>query len=170
MCSRLWKFNSDGFCPSENANPSAGSRVMPRWDMKNLGEKYRVSSWEIHINEPVTNTKSVCEKCNSTDQRRDVGMDRNTQATTKNSAKCEHKYTNANTQIQLRKYKYRHKYKYAVTTAVARSFRKLNSDGFWLLRNANRSPRSGVMPVWLFSSGIPSCGWRLLSRWKVEKI
>ena len=84
--------------------------------------------------------------------------------------KCEQKYTNTNTQIQSRKYKYRHKYKYAVTTAVARSFRKLNSDGFWLLRKANRTPRSGVMPVWLFSPGVPSCGWWLLSRWKIEKI
>ena len=82
MCSWLWKFNSDGFCPFEKANPAAGSRMMPRWDMKNLGEKYRVSSWEIHMNEPVTNTKSGCEKCNSTDQRRDVCLDRNTQAAT----------------------------------------------------------------------------------------
>ena len=30
MCSWLWKFNSDGFCPFEKANPAAGSRMMPR--------------------------------------------------------------------------------------------------------------------------------------------
>ena len=78
--------------------------------------------------------------------------------------KCKRKYTNTNTQIQSRKYKYRHKYKYAVTTAVARSFRKLNSDGFWLLRNANPAPRSEVMTVWIFPSGVPLSGWRLLSR------
>ena len=30
MCSWLWKFDSDGFCPFEKANPAAGSRMMPR--------------------------------------------------------------------------------------------------------------------------------------------
>ena len=29
VCSWLWKFNSDGFCPFENANRTAGSRMMP---------------------------------------------------------------------------------------------------------------------------------------------
>ena len=84
--------------------------------------------------------------------------------------KCQHKSRNANTQIQSRKYKYRHKYKYAVTMAIARSFRKLNSDGFWLLRNAYPTPRSKVMTVWIFPSGVPLCGWRLRCRWKIEKI
>ena len=72
--------------------------------MKYLGEKYRVSSREIHINEPLTNTKSGFEKCNSADRRRVVGLDRNTQATTKNSA-------NASTNIQMQI----HKYNYANT-------------------------------------------------------
>ena len=30
MCSRLWRFNSDGFCTFENANPAAGSGMVPR--------------------------------------------------------------------------------------------------------------------------------------------
>ena len=30
MCSWLWKFDSDGFCPFEKANPAAGSRMVPR--------------------------------------------------------------------------------------------------------------------------------------------
>ena len=171
MCSWLWKFNSDGFCPFEKANPAAGSRIMPRWDMNYLGEKYRVSSWEIHINETVTNTKSgCCEKYNSTDQCPGVGLDTNTQATKNCSA-------NASTDIRIvkdkykyrHKYKYRRKYKYAVTMATARSFRKLNSDGFCLLRNANRTSRYEVMTVWIFSTGVPVSGWRLLSRWRIEK-
>ena len=52
----------------------------------------------------MTNTKSGFEKCNSADQRRDVGLDRNTHATTKNSANAS---TNMQTQI--------HKYNYANT-------------------------------------------------------
>ena len=83
---------------------------------------------------------------------------------------CKHKCTNANTQIQLRKYKYRHKYKYAKTVAVARSFPKLNSDGVWLLRKANPTPRSEVMQVWTFSSWVPVCGWRLLSRGEITRL
>ena len=75
--------------------------------------------------------------------------------------KCKHKYkcANTNTQIQSRKYKYRHKYKYAVTMAIPRSFRKLNSDGFWLLRNANPTTRSEVRTVWIFSSAVPAGGF-----------
>ena len=171
MCRWFRKFDSDGFCPFENANRATGSWLMPLWDIKYLGEKYRSSSWEIHINEPVTNTKSGCEKYNSTDQCHDVGLDRNTQATKNCSAKAstdirivKHKYKYRD------KYKYRRKYKYAVTMATARSFRKLNSDGFCLLRNANPPPRSEVMTVWIFSTGVPVSGWRLLSRWKIEKI
>ena len=155
---RFWKFNSDGFCPFETANPAAGPGLMPLWDIKNLREKYRVSSWEIHINGPVTNTKSGCEKYNSTDQCHDVVLDRNTQATKNCSA-------NASTDIRIvkhkykyrDKYKYRRKYKYAVTMATARSFRKLNSDGFCLLRNADPTPRSEVMTVWIFSTGGSHC-------------
>ena len=78
---------------------STGWTRMPHWDMKCLGEKYRVSSRQIHINEPVTNTKSGCEECNLTDQRRDAGLDRNTQATTKYSANAS-----GNIQIQIHKY------------------------------------------------------------------
>ena len=70
---------------------------------------------------------------------------------------CKYKYANTITQIQSRKYKYRHKYKYAVTMAIPRSFRKLNSDGFWLLRNANPTTRSEVRTVWIFSSAVPLC-------------
>ena len=99
MCWWFCKFNSEWFCPFENANPTASSRMMPHWDMKCLGEKYRVSSRQIHINEPVTNTKSGCEECNLTDQRRDAGLDRNTQATTKYSANAS-----GNIQIQIHKY------------------------------------------------------------------
>ena len=75
--------------------------------------------------------------------------------------KCKHKYkcANTNTQIQSRKYKYRHKYKYAVTMAIPRSFRKLNSDGFWLWRNANPTRRSEVRTVWIFSSAVPAGGF-----------
>ena len=171
MCPWFWKFDSDGLCLFGNANPTVGSGLMPLWDIKNLGEKYRVSSWEIHINGPVTNTKSGCEKYNSTDQCHDVGLDRNTQATTNCSANAskdirivKHKYK------YWHKYKYRRKYKYVVTMATAGSFRKLNSDGFWLLRNADPTPRSEVMTVWIFPSGVPLCGWRLGCRWKIEKI
>ena len=49
----------------------------------------------------MTNTKSVCEESNSTEQRRDVGLDRNTQAITHYSANAS---TNTNVQIQIRKY------------------------------------------------------------------
>ena len=53
------------------------------------------------MNRTVTNTKSVCEESNSTEQRRDVGLDRNTQAITHYSANAS---TNTNVQIQIRKY------------------------------------------------------------------
>ena len=61
--------------------------------------RMRISSRQIHINEPVTNTKSGCEECNLTDQRRDAGLDGNTQATTKYSANAS-----GNIQIQIHKY------------------------------------------------------------------
>ena len=64
-------------------------------------------------------------------------------------------------------YKYRHKYKYAMTMAMARLFRKLNSDGFWLLRNEDLTPHSKVMPVCIFCSGVPMGGWRRPSRWEI---
>ena len=53
------------------------------------------------MNRTVTNTKSVCEESesNSTEQRRDVGLDRNTQAITHYSANGS-----TNVQIQIRKY------------------------------------------------------------------
>ena len=50
----------------------------------------------IYINEPVTNTKSGCEKYNSTDKRLDVGLDRNTQAATNYGANAS-----TNPQIQI---------------------------------------------------------------------
>ena len=169
------KFDSDGICLFENANLTTGFRIMPHWNMKNLGEKYRVSWWEIHINQTVTNTKSVCEESesNSTEKRRDVGFRQKYPGNYTLQCKWKHKCANTNTQIQSRKYKYRHKYKYAVTMAIPRSFRKLNSDGFWLWRNANPTRRSEVRTVWIFSSAVPVRGWRLLrpaqqmKNWKI---